>query len=149
MLKEKTIYFCLLLSIILSYISNICALLYVIIECIEINCLCKHGRKVRSSQASISKIFILNWVNHSFRCEYRLRIYSRSALFQYSSMWFSTDIGQFSTDCMICHILCYVWYFARYTDDATQNNKDVKQVFKCYKKYYHFYCCGLLIIWEA
>ena len=32
-------------------------------ECIELNRLCKHMKKVRSSQAAI---FVLNWVKHSF-----------------------------------------------------------------------------------
>ena len=34
-----------------------------IMECIELNWLCKHMKEVRSSQASI---FVINWVKHSF-----------------------------------------------------------------------------------
>ena len=34
-----------------------------VMKCIELNWLCKHMKKVRSSQASI---LVLNWVNHSF-----------------------------------------------------------------------------------
>ena len=34
-----------------------------IIECIELNWLCKHMKKIRSSQAPIS---VLNWVKHNF-----------------------------------------------------------------------------------
>ena len=51
MLKEATIYFYLLDE---SHFSNICTPWYLKIECIEINWLCKHRKKVRSSQTSIS-----------------------------------------------------------------------------------------------
>ena len=34
-----------------------------IIECIELNCLCKHMKKVRSSQAAI---LVMNWVKQFF-----------------------------------------------------------------------------------
>ena len=46
-----------------SHFSNICTLLYVIIECTKLNWLCKHMKMVRSSQVAI---IVLNWVKQSF-----------------------------------------------------------------------------------
>ena len=63
-LTEATIYFCLLDE---SHFSNIESQT---VECIEINWLCIHRKKVRSSQSSISIIFVLSWVKHRFPCEY-------------------------------------------------------------------------------
>ena len=37
---------------------------------IELNWLCKHIKKVRSSQPAI---FVLNWIKHSFPCGYRYK----------------------------------------------------------------------------
>ena len=51
MLKEATIHFYCLFDE--SYFSNICTLWYVIMECTKLNWLCKHMKKVRSSQAAI------------------------------------------------------------------------------------------------
>ena len=49
--KKETIHLCLFHE---SHFSNICTLQYVTTECIEINWLCKHREKVRSSRTSIS-----------------------------------------------------------------------------------------------
>ena len=43
----------------MSHVSNICTLWYVIMEFDELNWICKHMKKVRSSQAAI---LLLNWV---------------------------------------------------------------------------------------
>ena len=43
----------------MSHVSNICTLWYVIMEFEELNWICKHMKKVRSSQAAI---LLLNWV---------------------------------------------------------------------------------------
>ena len=51
MLRESTIYFCLFDE---SHFSNTCTLQYVTIECMGINWLCRHRKKVRSSEASVS-----------------------------------------------------------------------------------------------
>ena len=61
MLKGATInFYCLIDE---QNFSNVCALLYLIIECIELNWLCKYMKKVRSSQAAI---LVLNWVKTQF-----------------------------------------------------------------------------------
>ena len=61
MLKGSTIHFYCLFDE--PLFSNMCTYLDTIIECRELNGLCKHMKKVRSSQAAI---LILNLVKHSF-----------------------------------------------------------------------------------
>ena len=66
-----------------------------IIECIELNWLYKHTKKVRSSEATIP---ILNWVKHSFFLWLSLMI-----------MWITITLSVFSIDLV---------YFASSTSDT-------------------------------
>ena len=61
LLKRRTI--CFYCQFDDSHFSNNCTLWYMIIECIELNWLCKHMKKVESSQAAI---FVLNWLKQFF-----------------------------------------------------------------------------------
>ena len=47
----------------MNHIFQISALLIRIIECIELNWLCKHMKKTRTSQAAI---LVLNWIKYNF-----------------------------------------------------------------------------------
>ena len=50
--------------------SNICTL-YVTMEYIQLNWLCKQMKKLKSNQAFISKIFLYYWLGKTvFPCEY-------------------------------------------------------------------------------
>ena len=71
MLKGAIIYFyCLFDESFQTFaLSNTCNRMY---RCTELNWLCKHIKKVRSSQAAI---LVLNWVKHSFPLCVSSRLY--------------------------------------------------------------------------
>ena len=100
MLKAAIIY---ILSFDLLTFSNICTVSYVTVECVELNWLCNHVKKVRSRQASISinssaelsktQLFPVGIVNHFFveMCEWwnysKTTIYSLYSKIIYNNIW--------------------------------------------------------------
>ena len=100
LLKAAIVY---ILSFDLLTFSNICTVTYVTVECVELNWLCNHVKKVRSRQASISinscaelsktQLFPVGIVNHFFveMCEWwnysKTTIYSLYSKIIYNNIW--------------------------------------------------------------